>query len=106
MQVRPLADRIVVRREPENAFSDGGLVLPETARKRAMAGTVLAVGPGVVVRGRRVRTEVEVGDRVLLTRWAGTDLGELALLLTEDKRGLAVVDRRDVLAVIGSGRVA
>ena len=102
----PLQDRIVVRREPENALTDFGLVLPDTARLRAMAGTVLEVGQGVWQSGRRVQLGVEVGDRVLLTRWAGTDLSEIDVLAPEERRRLVVVAWRDVLAVIGGARVS
>jgi chaperonin GroES len=73
--IRPLADRLVVKPiEPEERTASG-IVLPETAKEKPQRGEVLAVGPGrVTERGTRLPIEVEVGDTVLFTKYAGTEV--------------------------------
>ena len=84
MQIRPLNDRILVKRVEEQGRTTGGLFLPETAKEKPSQGTVLAVGPG---SGERPMA-VEVGDLVVFGRFAGTKVevgGEEHLILSEDE---------------------
>lgn len=89
MQVRPLYDRILVKRVEEEVRSKGGLFLPETAKEKPSEGIVLAVGQGKVTDGGEVKPlTVKVGDRVAFGRYAGNEIkveGEDRLILREDE---------------------
>jgi len=95
MKVRPLGDRIVVRRHEAEEKTAGGIVLPDTAKNKPQKGKVLAVGAGKMLKdGTRRGLQVKVGDTVLFTSWAGDEYkeakGENILLMREE----------DILAVI------
>ncbi len=94
MKVRPLADRILVKREEPGDTVRGGIIIPDTAKEKPQEGKVIAAGPGRVdEQGKRVALEVKVGDRILIGKYAGTEVkidGEEHIILRED----------DVLAVI------
>ncbi len=95
MKVRPLADRIVVRRHDPEERTAGGIVLPDSAKNKPQKGKVLAVGAGRMLKdGSRRGLQVKVGDEVLFTAWAGDEYkaakGEEILLMREE----------DILAVI------
>ncbi len=84
MQIRPLFDRVLVKRVEEQSRSTGGLFLPETAKEKPSEGIVLAVGAG---DGERP-LQVAVGDRVVFGRFAGTKVevqGEERLILSEEE---------------------
>jgi chaperonin GroES len=96
MKVKPLGDRIVIRREDPQEKSAGGILLPDTAKNKPHRGTVLAIGNGKLLKdGSRRGLQVKVGDNVLFTTWAGDEYksrdGEQILLMREE----------DILAVIG-----
>jgi chaperonin GroES len=95
MKVRPLGDRIVVRRHEAEDKTAGGIVLPDSAKNKPQKGKILAVGAGRMLKdGTRRGLQVKVGDTVLFTAWAGDEYkeakGENILLMREE----------DVLAVI------
>ena len=95
MKVKPLGDRIVVRREEAEDKSAGGILLPDAAKNKPQRGTVLAVGTGKMLKdGRRRPPQVKVDDKVLFTNWAGDEYkgggGDNILLMREE----------DVLAVL------
>jgi len=94
MKVRPLADRILVKREEPGDTVRGGIIIPDTAKEKPQEGKVIAVGPGRVDdQGNRVALEVKVGDRILIGKYAGTEVkidGDEHIIMRED----------DVLAVI------
>ncbi|MFP4502537.1 MAG: co-chaperone GroES [Candidatus Hydrogenedentota bacterium] len=94
MNVRPLADRILVKRVEAEETVRGGIIIPETAKEKPQEGTVVEVGPGKVDDdGKRVPLEVKKGDRILMGKYAGTEVkidGEEHIIMRED----------DVLAVI------
>ena len=96
MKVKPLGDRIVIRRFEAEETTAGGIVLPDTAKNKPQRGKVLATGPGKLLKdGKRKPLQVKVGDTVLFTTWAGDEFkghqtGENVLLMREE----------DVLAVI------
>ena len=91
----PLGDRVVIKPTPREEVSKGGIVLPDTAKEKPQEGEVLAVGPGRIDdKGNRVPIDVTVGDRVIYSKYGGTEIkhgGEEYLILSA----------RDILAVVG-----
>ncbi len=93
--IKPLEDRIVVQAVEAETTTASGIVIPDTAKEKPQEGTVLAVGPGRFEDGARVPLDVKIGDRVLYSKYGGTEVkynGEEYLVLSA----------RDVLAVIES----
>jgi chaperonin GroES len=94
MKVKPLQDRLVVKRLAEEEKTKGGIIIPDAAKEKPQEGRVVAVGPGKVTdSGQRVTPEIKAGDKVLFGKYAGTEIkidGEEHLILRED----------DVLAII------
>ncbi|WP_374707529.1 co-chaperone GroES [Meiothermus sp.] len=92
--LRPLGDRVVVKRIEEEAKTKGGIVLPDTAKEKPQRGKVIAVGSGRVLdSGTKVPLEVKVGDTVVFAKYGGTEIeidGEEYIILSE----------RDLLAVL------
>ncbi len=95
LQLKPLADRVVVKKLDAEEKTAGGIVLPDTAKEKPQQAEVLAVGPGRVDdKGTRVAPEVKVGDKVLFAKYSGTEVkieGVEYIILAE----------RDILAIIG-----
>jgi chaperonin GroES len=94
MKVRPLHDRILVRRIEQEEKTKGGLIIPDTAKEKPQEGKVIAVGKGRVSEDGKLRPlDVQKGDRVLFTKYAGSEIevgGDEHLIIRED----------DVLAVL------
>ena len=86
--IRPLANRLVVKRRKAEEKTPGGLFIPESAQKKSEEAEVLAVGPGIYLDdGRRVPVDVKVGDTILISKYAGAELqvrGETVHLIRED----------------------
>ncbi len=94
MKLRPLHDRVVVRRVEEDAKTAGGIIIPDTAKEKPMQGEVVAVGPGARdERGQVVALDVKPGDRVLFGKWSGTEVK----IAGED---LLIMKESDILGVI------
>ena len=75
MNMRPLADRVVLKRAPSEERSKGGIYIPPSAQEKSVECIVVAVGPGrVLENGTRVAMDVQVGDRVLIQKWGGTEV--------------------------------
>ncbi len=75
VKLRPLSDRIVVKPLARETVTKSGIVLPDTAKEKPQEGEVLAVGPGKVLdNGKRTQLEVQVGQRVLFAKYAGTEV--------------------------------
>ena len=89
MNVRPLADRVLVRRIEEQETKRGGIIIPDTAKEKPQEGEVIAVGPGRMTEdGKRISLEVKKGDRVLIGKYAGTEIkieGVEHLIVREDE---------------------
>jgi chaperonin GroES len=89
MKVRPLHDRLVVRRVEEKETAKGGIIIPDTAKEKPQEGEVLAAGNGKVLEnGTKVALDVKVGDKILFGKYSGTDIridGEDVLILREDE---------------------
>jgi chaperonin GroES len=88
VSIRPLNDRIIVRRMEEQEQMRGGLYIPDTAKEKPQEGEVLAVGNGKLLdNGQRIAIEIKPGDRILFGKYAGTEIkldGEEYLILRED----------------------
>jgi len=94
MNIRPLHDRAVIRRTEEQRTSPGGIVIPDSATEKPIRGEVVAVGKGKILENGDIRPmDINVGDRVLFGKYAGTEVkinGEDLLVMRED----------DIMAVI------
>jgi chaperonin GroES len=88
MNVKPLADRILVRRIEEQEMKRGGIIIPDTAKEKPQEGEVIAVGPGRMTEdGKRIPIEVTKGDRILIGKYSGADVkieGTEYIILRED----------------------
>jgi chaperonin GroES len=95
MRIRPLHDRIIVKRTEEEEKTKGGIIIPDTAKEKPAEGKVIAVGEGRIKKdGTKIPLDVKVGDRILFSKYAGTEVkidGEEHLMMRED----------DILAVVG-----
>ena len=88
MKIRPLQDRIIVKRIAEEEKTKGGIIIPDTAKEKPIEGKVLAVGNGKVLEDGKVRPlDIKAGDRILFSKYAGTEIkieGEEHLIMRED----------------------
>jgi len=88
MKVRPLHDRLIVKRLEEEEKTKGGIIIPDTAKEKPVEGKVIAVGDGRIKEdGTKIPLEVKKGDRILFTKYAGTEVkieGEEHLIMKED----------------------
>ena len=88
MKIRPLNDRLLVKRLAEEEMTAGGIIIPDSAKEKPAEGEVVAVGPGKVAdNGERVAMQVNEGDMVLFSKYGGTDVrldGEDFLIMRED----------------------
>ncbi len=97
MKVKPLQDRILVKRVEEETKTKGGIIIPDSAKEKPQEGIVVSVGPGKVTdAGSRVTPEVKAGDKILFGKYSGTEIkieGVEHLILREDDI-LAVIDKK------------
>ncbi len=88
MKIRPLGDRLLVKRIEEEDKSKGGIIIPDSAKEKPQEGEVVAVGKGKMLEdGKMVALEVKAGDRILFGKYSGTDVkieGEEHLIMRED----------------------
>lgn len=95
-KIRPLHDRVIVKRLEAESKTEGGIIIPETAKEKPQKGEVVAVGKGIVTKeGALLEMDVKVGDTVLFGKWAATEVrveGHELLVMKED----------DIIAVINS----
>lgn len=94
MNIKPLADRVIIKALPMEEKTKSGIYMPDTAKEKPQEGEVIAVGPGKMEKGERVPLEVKANDRVIYSKYAGTEVkydGEEYLILKE----------ADILAIIG-----
>ena len=93
MNITPLGDRVVIKKLEAESTTKSGIVLTGTAKEQPQEAKVMAVGPGAVVDGKRVEMDVKVGDKILYSKYAGTDVkvaGEEYIILRQD----------DILAIV------
>jgi chaperonin GroES len=92
--LKPLGDRLVVRPTPREEMTKSGIVLPDTAKERPQEGTIVSIGPGRTLDdGSREAMDVEVGQKILFQKYAGTEF-------KLDEEELLILSQKDVLAVI------
>jgi len=93
MNIRPLGDRVVIKRVEAEETTKSGIVLPGASKEKPQEAEIMAVGPGGVVDGKEIKMEVKVGDRVLFSKYSGNEIkfeGEELIILRQN----------DILAVI------
>ena len=96
MKIRPLQDRLIIKRVAEENKTKGGLFIPDTAKEKPQEGEVVAVGPGRIDdNGNRVPIDVAVGDKVLYSKYGGTEVkfGADEYLVLSARDVLAIVER-------------
>ena len=95
MSIRPLQDRILIKRQEEEEQVTGGIIIPDTAKEKPQEAEVIAIGPGKVGDdGERLPMDVKVGDKVLVGKYSGSDIkidGEDYVILREDEV-LAIIE--------------
>ncbi len=95
INLKPLADRVIIKPSEAEETTKGGIILPDTAKEKPIEGTVVAIGPGKVSDdGKQVKPEVKIGDKVLYGKYSGTEVtveGEEYLIMRES----------DIFAIIG-----
>ena len=95
INIKPLADRVLVKRlDEEEEQKVGGIIIPDTAKEKPQEAEVVAVGPGGLEDGKRIALEVKAGDKVLIGKYSGTEVkieGEDYLIIREDEL-LAIVE--------------
>ena len=94
MKLKPLYDRILVKRVEEKEQKRGGIIIPDTAKEKPQQGEVIAVGPGRLDdNGKRIAMDVHVGDRVLYAKYTGQEV-------KIDQEELIVLSEKDILAKV------
>ena len=94
MKIRPLHDRVMVRRVGEDERSAGGIIIPDTAKEKPMLGKVVAVGTGGRDdNGKIVKLDVKKGDKILFGKWSGTEV-------TVDGEELLIMKESDIMGII------
>ena len=93
MNLRPLCDRVVIKQLEAEEKTKSGIVLPSQAKEKPQEAEVLAVGPGGLVDGKEVKMEVKVGDRIIYSKYAGTEV-------KIDGEEYIIVRQNDILAVV------
>ncbi|MDE2196800.1 MAG: co-chaperone GroES [Gammaproteobacteria bacterium] len=94
MKLRPLHDRVIIKRLEAETKSAGGIVIPDTAKEKPMKGEVIAIGPGRILdNGQKVPVSVKIGDKVLIGKYSGTDFK------MHDEEYVSV-EEKDIIAVI------
>ena len=94
MKIRPLHDRVMVRRVGEDERSAGGIIIPDTAKEKPMQGKVVAVGTGGRDdNGKVVKLDVKKGDKILFGKWSGTEV-------TVDGEELLIMKESDIMCII------
>lgn len=97
MNIKPLFDRVVLKIEKEQTSNVGGIFLPDMSREKSQIATVIAVGEGGNVDGKDIVMQVKVGQRVLFSKFAGTEF-------KYNNEDLLIIKQTDILAVIGGDK--
>lgn len=101
MKFRPLHDRVLLKRVESEGKTAGGIIIPDTAKEKPMEAEVIACGPGAYNEDgdERVKLDVSEGDRVLISKWAGTEI-------TIDGQELLIVKESDIMGILDGGAAA
>jgi chaperonin GroES len=94
MTIKPLGDRVVIKMIETEETTQSGIVLPGTAKEKPQVAEIVAVGPGGLVDGKEVTMQVKVGDRVLISKYAGTEIkmNNIEYTILKQSDILAIVD--------------
>lgn len=93
MNIKPLGDKVVIKKVEAEETTKSGIVLPGSAKEQPQLAEVVAVGPGGVVEGKEIVMEVKVGDRVIFSKYAGTEV-------KLDGEEYTILKQNDILAVV------
>ncbi len=93
MNIKPLGDRVVIRKLEAEEKTKSGIVLPGTAKEQPQMAEVLAVGPGGMVEGKEIKMELKVGDKVIFSKYSGTEV-------KLDGEEVTILRQSDVLAIV------
>lgn len=93
MNIKPLGERVVIKKLEAEETTKSGIVLTGSAKERPQEAEVIAVGPGAVVNGNRVEMEVKVGDKVLYSKYAGTEV-------KVEGEEYTILKQEDILAIV------
>ena len=93
MNIKPLADRVVIKMLESEETTKGGIILAGTAKEKPQMAEVLAIGPGAVEDGKVIPMEVKVGDKVLMSKYAGTEV-------KIDGNEYIILSQKDILAIV------
>jgi chaperonin GroES len=94
MNMKPLADRVVIKPSPADEKTRGGIILPDTAKEKPVIGEVVAVGPGKITDdGKKISLEIKVGDKVLYGKYSGTEV-------TIEGKEYLIMRESDVFAIV------
>ncbi|HHU49502.1 MAG: co-chaperone GroES [Caldicoprobacterales bacterium] len=93
MNIKPLGDRVVIKMMESEETTKSGIVLPGSAKEKPQMAEVLAVGPGGMVDGKEVKMEVKVGDKIIYSKYAGTEV-------KLDNEEYIIVRQSDILAIV------
>jgi len=93
MKLKPLADRVVIKQIEAQEVTKGGIILPTQAKEKPQEAEILAVGPGGVVDGKEITMHVSPGDRVIYSKYAGTEI-------KIDGEEVIIVRQSDILAIV------
>lgn len=93
MNLKPLGDRVVIRVNSEETKTSSGIVLPGSAQEKPQQGTIIAVGSGEIIDGKKVPLDVKVGDQVIYSKYSGSEIK-----VNDEK--LLIVKQSDILAIV------
>ena len=93
MNIKPLGDRVVIKNLEAEETTASGIVLPGSAQEKPQYAEVVAIGPGGMVDGKEVKMEVKIGDKVIFSKYAGTEI-------KIDGEELIIVRQNDILAIV------
>jgi len=93
MAIKPLFDKVVIKAIEQEETTASGIVLPGTAKEKPQLATVVAVGPGGLIDGKEVKMQVKVGDKVLYSKYAGSEF-------KIDGEEVVIVRQSDILAIV------
>lgn len=94
MNIKPLGDRVVIKKLEAEEKTKSGIVLPGSAKEQPQMAEVMAVGPGGVVDGKEIKMEIKTGDQVIFSKYAGTEI-------KYDGVEYIILSQRDILAIVG-----
>jgi len=93
MTIKPLCDRVVIKMVESEETTKSGIVLPGSAKEKPQIAEIVAVGPGGLVDGKEVKMEVKVGDRVIISKYSGTEV-------KVDSNEYTILRQSDILAIV------